>query len=366
MAKFTRSYLEHVDFEKIKKRFDYFWQREILDRPVISIRAPKEKNKIIINPDCSSFTDLTRPPTLEELMDIIYKYFENTVFIGDAIPKCWPDPLGPDSFTAYLGADLNFSVERSTPCAQHFMEDISLYNPVFSTDNKWWKETMYVMDEICREAKDKFLVGIPDMHGGGDSLVAAGGATQLSMNLYDKPEHIKRVMNKLTEIYYRVYNAYYEKISAVQQGTISWIPAYSRGKFSVLQNDFSGLISPEMFKEFFLQEDIVNLSRFLDNSFYHLDGAIALGNLDYILDVKELNGVQWVPGAGAKPMSEWLDVCSRILNKGKCLQIDCLPEEVELLLENLKWEGLLLCTSCKSVEEGERLLKKVERMKKNH
>ncbi len=39
-----RSYLEDVDFEGIKQRFDAFWQKEIIDRPLIAIFSPK-KNK---------------------------------------------------------------------------------------------------------------------------------------------------------------------------------------------------------------------------------------------------------------------------------------------------------------------------------
>ena len=40
-----RSYLEEIDFERIKQRFEAFWQKEIIDRPLIAITAPKKEQK---------------------------------------------------------------------------------------------------------------------------------------------------------------------------------------------------------------------------------------------------------------------------------------------------------------------------------
>lgn len=64
-------------------------------------------------------------------------YFENTLFLGDAIPFYWPN-LGPDSFTAFLGAHLVFKSEE-TSWARPFVEDPSRYDPVLREDNKWWR-----------------------------------------------------------------------------------------------------------------------------------------------------------------------------------------------------------------------------------
>ncbi len=348
-----RSYLEEIDFEMIKKRFDAFWHREIIDRPMISIRAPRKERKK---------ADFPVPDTLEgKWTDIEYILknielsFENTVHLGDAIPSFWPN-IGPDSFTTYLGGELIFNNEH-TSWVRQFVDDISEYHPVFDRNSKWWKFMCDLIDAACEAAEDNFLIGIPDLHGGGDSLVAALDASKLAVYLYDKPDEVKRVMKTLTDIYMEVFDSYYERISRVQEGSTTWIPAYSRGKYSALQNDFSGLISPGMFREFFLYEDVVVLSQHLDNSIYHLDGPIALDKLESLLEVETLDGIQWVPGAGAKPMSEWIDVCSRVLDAGKCLQIGCASNEVEFLLSNLKHEGLFITTYCGTEEEAREILR---------
>ncbi len=347
-----RSYLEEIDFEKIKQRFDAFWQREIVDRPMIAITVPRKERKQ---------ADFPIPDTVEgKWMDIEYILkrielrFENTLYFGDAVPSFWPN-IGPDSFTAYLGGELTFKDER-TSWVRPFVSDISEYHPVFDKNNRWWRFMCDLMDAACAVSEGNFLVGIPDLHGGGDSLVAALDASKLAMYLYDKPDEVKRVMKTLTDIYIEMYDLYYETTSQVQTGSITWIPAYSRGKYVALQNDFSGLISPEMFKEFFLYEDVIVLSQHLDDCIYHLDGPIALGNLDDLLEVETLNGIQWVPGAGAKPMREWVDVCSKVLNSGKCLQIGCASSSVEFLLSKLKHEGLFITTWCGTEEEARAML----------
>ncbi|MEM2961168.1 MAG: hypothetical protein QXU67_06140, partial [Candidatus Bathyarchaeia archaeon] len=119
---------------------------------------------------------------------------------------------------------------------------------------------------------------------------------------------------------------------------------------------------PKMFQDLFLEEDVIRLSKYLDNSIFHLDGPMALGNLDALLQVESLNGIQWVPGAGAEPMSKWVEVCNKILDAGKCLQISCSPNEVLFLLSKLKHNGLFISTSCSSEREAFNLLRKVKEL----
>jgi len=177
-----------------------------------------------------------------------------------------------------------------------------------------------LLETICEAAKGNFLVGIPDIHYGGDTLAAAAGAQKLIRHLFTKPEEVKRLIRKLTNLCRIVFDRYYQIISRAQKGSITWIPAYSRGRYTFLQDDYSGLVSPKMFKEFFMEEQ-ETLSKYLDNSIFHLDGPKALRNLDLVLTIDSLDGIQWVPGVERPRVSQWIDVCSKVLNVGKCLQV---------------------------------------------
>lgn len=349
-----KSYLDQVDLARIQRRFDAFWRREVPDWPLVSITAPQQNAKQ---------PTFRVPETLEErwlnveyVLDRTELALENTAFFGDAIPFYMPN-IGPDSFTAYLGGELRF-IDEGTSWVVPFVEDLNEFSPLFDRANKWWRFVTGLVEAACERGAGRYLIGIPDLHGGADALAAARHPDKLALDLFDKPGEVHRLMRTLTDIYYEVYEAYCGKISRVQQGSITWLPAYSRGRYSALQNDFSGLVSPEMFTEFF-RDEIAELSRYLDNSIYHLDGPTALGNLPHLLDIEALDGVQWVPGSGAPPMSEWIDVCRTILDAGKCLQIGCRSDEVEYLLARLPHEGLFLTTSCSGEAEARELLARV-------
>jgi len=352
-----RSYLDDVDFENIKQRFEAFWNREIVDRPLVSIEAPSEERVKIDIPTPKSMNG--RWTNVEYVLKKAESYLENTVFLGEALPFYWPN-LGPNSMTAFLGGNLLF-LDESTSWLAPFLSDLSEYKPRLDEGNRWWRLMNDLLDSICEIAEGHFLVGIPDIHYGGDSMAATFGTMNLIRAIYRQPDEVKRLVSEITDICIKVFDHYYEKISRIQTGCTTWIPAYSRGKYFALQDDFTGFLSAKMFKEFFLEEDIIRISKYLDNSIFHLDGPMALGNLETLLQVDSLNGIQWVPGAGAEPMSKWIEVCNRVLNAGKCLQISCAPSEVKFLLSKLRHKGLFICTNCGSEKEAHDLLKIVER-----
>ncbi len=348
--------LEQIDFERRKERFDAFWRREVPDRPLVAITCPR---------DHQSPRDFPVPGTPEaRWTDVGYQCnlarwrTQNTCYLGDSIPYYLPN-LGPDSFSAFLGAELRF-IDDATSWVKPCVDDLRGFTPRFDRANRWWRLMCELIETLGPVGEGRFLVGVPDLHGGGDALAALRHPDRLAMDLYDKPDAVKRVMRELTRIYREIVDEYCGRIGKFQDGHITWLHAYSRGRYAALQNDFSGLISPDMFAEFFL-DDLRELAGYLDNSLYHLDGPIAIGNLPYLLEVAELDGIQWTPGAGARPMSEWTDLCRQVLEAGKCLYIGCRPRELMGILEKLPHEGLFVTTWAEDESRGHQLMRQVQR-----
>jgi hypothetical protein len=127
-----------------------------------------------------------------------------------------------------------------------------------------------------------------------------------------------------------------------------------------LQSDFSCMISPQMFREHFLPF-IEEQTRMVCRTVYHLDGPGAIKHMDALLELPHLDGIQWVPGAGAAPMSEWVPLLRRIQEGGKLVHASCGLEEVETLVRELEPEGLFISTSAPSPEEADDLLRHVQR-----
>ena len=92
---------------------------------------------------------------------------------------------------------------------------------------------------------------------------------------------------------------------------------------------------------------------------YHLDGPGAITHLDSLLGLPNLNGIQWIPGAGARPTVEWIPLLKKIQEAGKLVYVYCTKDNVKQLLDELNPEGLMLVTSCNTEGEVQRLIEYV-------
>ncbi|MCK5155155.1 MAG: hypothetical protein KAQ69_01905 [Spirochaetales bacterium] len=85
------------DYEKIKKRYDAFWEQEIIDRPLVSLNIPVD-NPIPV-------PQKTYPDFKSRWLDISFRAeqqdieLSNQRYLGDALPVTWPN-MGPEIFIA--------------------------------------------------------------------------------------------------------------------------------------------------------------------------------------------------------------------------------------------------------------------------
>jgi hypothetical protein len=115
-----------------------------------------------------------------------------------------------------------------------------------------------------------------------------------------------------------------------------------------------------MFERFFLPALRQQIA-WVERSIYHLDGPGAVRHLDTLLALPRLNGIQWVPGAGQAPMSEWIPLLQRIQVGGKLLDLTCEDWEVFRLLDALEPAGVLIHTHCATPDEADALVAEVGR-----
>jgi 5-methyltetrahydrofolate--homocysteine methyltransferase len=175
------------------------------------------------------------------------------------------------------------------------------------------------------------------------------------MDLLDQPEVVKPVLHEVNAAWLRYWQASIGVIHQWVGGYLHWFCTWSDRPSTDLQCDFSILISPDMFEEFFLPE-LEQQTQWVERTLYHLDGPGAVRHLDALLSLPRLTGIQWIPGAGAPPPSKWIPVLRRIQAKGKLVWLFCEPWEVEVLMAELEPEGLLMCTQCESEEEAKELI----------
>ena len=218
--------------------------------------------------------------------------------------------------------------------------------------NPWWLSAKKIVFELTEHE-----VGFPPMPAiltPLDALATMRGLQTLCMDLLTEPDAVKEFNAYLTSVWLEMFDQLYEITRRKYEGSTGWLTVWAPGKHSVIQCDFSCMISPAMFEEFVLPE-ISALCNHLDYTIYHLDGPGAIQHLDALLRVPRLHGIQWVPGAGAAPAVEWTDLLRKVQDAGKRLHISLDKGHVERALRELSHEGLYLATSCSTIREADEL-----------
>lgn len=346
------------NWEHIQKRYDEFWARENHDRPLIFAVAPKDGadySKMPIQPDKIS----DRWLDFENVVARNRFSIENTYYAGEAFPSYMPN-LGPDIVGAILGCDLTFG--ENTSWAEPIIENWDDFKiPALDKSNKWYRLITELTDLAVSDSKGDYLVGVTDIHTGPDALVSLRGPENLCLDLYDCPEKVMGLPVKLWPLEREFYNDQYTRTTKGAVGPTTWMPCYHRKKWCVTSCDFICLISPEIFKEFVLPGLLLETG-FYDANLFHLDGPGALKHLDRILEIERINGIQWVPGDGAPPVSQWKDVLTKIQSAGKNLHLSVSAPELPVLSEFLLPEGVILNIWCGSQAEADTAVKTAERL----
>ena len=336
------------NWEHIQSRYDEFWAMQNNDRPLMFVTSPKNGS------------DYSKAPKLPEDLTARWMAFdkviaknrwtlENSYYTGEGFPYFMPN-LGPDIFGAILGCELVFG--EDTSWAKHFVADWAECES-FKLDKrgKWYKALSEFTDMAVADSRGDYIVGVTDLHPGVDALVSLRGPEDLCMDLYDCPEMIMPLPEKIWPVMKELYLDQVKRTSCGISGTVTWLPCYHRKNWYVLSCDFMCLISTGFFEAFALPELLTEME-FFDANLFHLDGPGALRHIDRLLEIPALGGIQWVSGSGAARESEWTDLLVKVQRAGKRLQLNVAPNDIERLAGFLKPEGVLLSVYCGCEDEA--------------
>ena len=104
------------------------------------------------------------------------------------------------------------------------------------------------------------------------------------------------------------------------------------------------MISEDDYRRF-VQPFIREQCQKIDYTLYHLDGVGAMHHLPALLEIEELNAIQWTPGVG-EPQGgspKWYDLYKKILAGGKSIMACWVTlDELKPLLDNIGADGVHL------------------------
>ena len=353
-------FLYKPDYEKTHLRFEAFWHREIVDRPPVSIVLPREGVRSAVQrreyPDHAS-----RWLDIDARVEQMDRHMAAMDYLYDSLPIAWPN-LGPGIFSAWCGCEYEFGADTAwtKPAITDWERDfdktrLNVNHPLF------WK-TVEFTKKLLERGRGRFIVGLTDFHPGGDHLAALREPSNLAIDLLENPAWVKRALLRSLPEYCAAYGVFYRMLRENNMPITTWTSIIHDGTFYLPSNDFSCMVSKRMFDEFFLP-GIEAECAFYERSLYHLDGPGALKHLDSLLEIRDLDAVQWVCGYGHEGFSRWADVYRRIQQAGKGIQLMCHLRELDQVFEVLRPEGVWFSgiDGITSREEAEYAIKRIEK-----
>ncbi len=349
------------DWGRIQRDWTLWWAGE-LGRPMVIIDNP-----LSYSIPMELTEDFLMEKPVEEILDHHQTILEAREFYGDAWPKWWPD-FGPGMMAGFLGAKVRCAPNTSTVWfetpGRTAIEDLHFG---YDAGNVWWQRILSLTSRAVERWGDKVSVAHTDLGGNLDILASFRTTEQLLFDLYDAPGEVARLQNELTKLWMQYYDELYAIIRKARRGTTPWAPIWSPGRCYMLQSDFSYMISPEMFERFVLP-DLAACVENLHHPFYHLDGKGQIRHLDMLLSLKNLAGIQWIPGDGQPEPEEWLPLLKRIRDAGKLCQVYVSGEGARTIVRELGGRGFAfyIMSFIDSQDEAESFLHVLAKEDANH
>lgn len=266
--------------------------------------------------------------------------------------------LGPGSLAAILGGVFEGGEDtiwiHPNP---EYTDDIT-----FDENHPNWLLHKKLLRACKEKAQGHYYVGMPDLMEGLDVLAAMKGTDKVLLDTVMQPEVLERQMQQINDIYFKVFDELYDIIREGDEMAFCYFSAWAPGKMAKLQSDISTMISVDDYRRF-VQPFIREQCRRLDYTLYHLDGVGALHHLPALLEIEELNAIQWTPGVG-EPQGgspKWYDLYRRILAAGKSIMACWVTlDELRPLLDNIGINGVHLEMDFHNEDEVEQAVRIVE------
>ena len=352
--------LEHKpDCEKVLARFEAWWQCELVDRPLVtmSVKPPKPGPAFPVKKHA---TERERWFDFEYILDRLEASLPHRVFFAESFPMYMPN-LGPEVCSTLFGAGLEFgpATSWSVPVAKN-CADILKMKPDFG--NVYWKAIQRATDLSLARGRGRWITGVTDLHTNGDLPASLRDPQHFAIDMAEDLDTATAAVEHVTEFFAAIYDDLWGRIRAAGQPSTTWAPTLHAGRSYVTSCDFICMISPAMFQRAILPS-IVREMRFLERNIFHLDGPGALRHLDALLAQPELDGLQWVYGAGNGPARKWMDVYKKAQAAGKCLQINCENlADAEAFIPELKPGGVwFIVGGAYTLDEAKGFVKKLEK-----
>jgi len=325
------------EFPDVARRYDAWWAQDMWDRPVFRAATnPDPSRRVTRRVDLIHDPDLWLETKVKDLRQI-RRY-------GDTLPYVRVEMPILDRM---IGAHVEYNPEEDTVWTHPTIDDdwSCVPNWVWQDDHP----ALCLMRELTRrastEAVGRFLIATAGTGTGGDYIHTMRGAERLCLDVLEQPSKIQTALDTYYPLWIGLLEEFYdittERGVGLTQGTV---PAWSSRPYIVAHCDFSAMISTDHFRAIFLPE-IERHAATVGRCVFHLDGPDVAKHLDAILEIPDIQAIQWVPGAGMASTLSWVPMLQDIQRRGRSLEVICPASDVLPMCEALRPEGLCIVVS---------------------
>ncbi len=265
--------------------------------------------------------------------------------------------LGPGVMAAYLGGQAELRPEtvwfhKAPPLRRD--QDITLDPQCW-----WYRQTREMSRLGAILGQGKFITGMTDLGGTLDILSSLRGAEQLLVDLLDNPARVAEWCTQVTDAWLTAFWDFHGVIADKQEGAGGWMGLWAPKPWFPIQCDFANMISPAMFERF-VAPDLRRVARELCYTIYHWEVPGQFPHLDCLLDIPEIDGIQWNPGPQLEPPDSprWYPIYKKIQARGKLLVLHGVDlDKLDILFDNIDRRGVYIGQSAPDQATVDRLSK---------
>lgn len=289
--------------------------------------------------------------------DYLNWYVAHSSLKADILPVA-NTQLGPGSLAAILGGVFEGGEDTIWIHPDPNFKDDFRFDP----NHPNYLLHKQLLRAVKEKAAGRYYVGMPDLMEGLDVIAAIKGTDKVLLDTVMQPDVLEAQVKYVNEVYFKVFDELYDIIREGDEMAFCYFSSWAPGKMTKLQCDISTMIGVEDFRRF-VQPYLAEQARRIDYTLYHLDGVGALHHLPALLEIEELNAIQWTPGVG-EPQGgspKWYDLYRRILDGGKSVMACWVTlDELRPLLDNIGGNGVHLEMDFHSEAEVEQAMKIVD------
>jgi DNA-binding FadR family transcriptional regulator len=324
-----------------------FWAREAQPRPLASFRV----GDFFFSRHFKAAHGLLEPDRLitPEMLDVAAflpdyeRMFQESEAIGQ--DGFWTaEPFtGIPWMEAILGAPIRAGRESFTSRPWLSSPAEALEKVSFDPQNPWLAKYLEFTAALVQQSRGRFPVGMPIMRGPSDMLGALLGQQEMVLALMmEDPAVMRRLIERVARAFLSVIDAQRRLVPAFHGGTaLGFYHVWAPGASIWWQDDLSAILSPKVYREFFLDSARLILAGHPHTAF-HLHPA-SFFIIDELLSLEGLRAVQVNKDIGGPSVKEMLPVLAKIMQaRGLILWGDLTIEDLEVVKRSLPCRGLCL------------------------